>query len=81
MMTANLWATKGEIVTCVLGHPICDVARDIHVGDGRSSGDFTNWHQPQPSPSTSLADIRCTICRAVWVRPDGMTYHFENGWR
>ena len=26
----KLWASKGETVTCIMGHAICDMARDIY---------------------------------------------------
>lgn len=76
-MSADLWATKGETITCVRsGHPICDIARDIEKGEPRTPADFTNWQQPEPNPNIHPSAIRCTICRSAWVRSDGMTFHF-----
>ena len=76
-----LWSAKGDTITCIHGHPICDIARDIYVGDGRTFDDFTNWRQPEPK-DIPYAQIRCTECRGVWVRADGWTFHFaDDTWR
>lgn len=80
----RIWAHRGECVCCLKGHPICEIARDIFVGDPRSGEDFINWSQPEPDKTTSVADIRCTICRAVWIRGSkrgGYQLHFAEGWR
>ena len=82
----KLWAKAGESVTCIKGHPICDISRDIYVrdGKGRQGSDFTNWQQPEPDTSVPVAKIRCTQCRGVWVRGnprDGFQFHFADGWR
>ena len=83
-----VWALKGETVTCINGHPIVDVAHNIYIGDARSGEDFTNWRQPEPDRSTSVAEIRCTECRGVWIRGNvaaGYQFHFGSdrteGWR
>lgn len=80
----ELWAKQGETITCVNGHPICDIAHDIHVGDGRMSLDFTNWRIPEPQTTDSLEAIRCRECRGVWLRVDSnnnVLFHFAEGWR
>lgn len=82
----TIWAKTGETITCVKGHPICEIARDINVGDERSTAaDFTNWYQPPPDKAVPTSAIRCNICRGVWVRPDGYTFHFgvapDDEWR
>lgn len=86
----RIWANKGEAVTCVNGHNVCEIARDIYVGDPRSGEDFTNWFQPEPDKETSVAEIRCKECRGVWIRGTvrgGYQLHFGNlpdpseGWR
>lgn len=76
----RLWARKGETVCCINGHEICHAAHDIYVGDLWSPGNFDGWHQPEPERAASLADIRCTECRAIWIRPNGQL-HFAEGWR
>jgi len=84
----KLWARKGESVTCINGHPICDIAHDIYSGDARGKSDFTNWHQPEPGISESVAGLRCKVCRGAWIRGnprDGYQFHFgtnpKDGWR
>jgi hypothetical protein len=80
----KIWARKGEQVVCIKGHPICAIAHDIHVGDPRSGTNFTDWVQPEPDKATSVAEIRCAICRSVWIRgsrPSGYQFHFADGWR
>lgn len=80
----RLWAHKGETITCISGHPICDLARDIYTCEGRASADFTDWKQPEPARDLSVADIRCTDCKGVWIRGnarDGYQFHFSDGWR
>ena len=75
----RIWAYKGETVTCIKGHAICSIAEDILVGSPRHAGRFTNWVQPEPDRKTSVADIRCTKCRGVWVRGNtkhGWQFHF-----
>lgn len=88
--TRPVWANKGEAVTCINGHPICEIARQIFVGDGRSGADFCNWQQPEPPKEQSVAEIRCTECRGVWIRGNtqaGYQFHFgvfadpTEGWR
>ncbi len=75
----KLWAIKGEKVTCINGHDICEIAHDIPVGAPRAGTDFTDWVQPEPDHSTSVAEIRCNKCRGVWIRgstSDGYQFHF-----
>ena len=84
----KLWARAGETVTCINGHPVCDIARDIVDYERHSPSHFTNWRQPEPDKSMHITAIRCTECRGVWIRagkaPAGHSVyqlHFENGWR
>ena len=86
----RVWASKGEAVTCIRGHAIVDIARTVYFGDSRSAADFTNWHQPEPSRDTSVAELRCAKCRGVWIRGNprsGYQMHFgadpdpTQGWR
>jgi hypothetical protein len=80
----RLWATKGESVVCLKGHPICDISRDIYVGEGRSAKDFTNWRQREPDRTTPVNTLRCWTCRSIWVRRDSKRntfFHFAEGWR
>jgi hypothetical protein len=83
-----IWANKGEAVTCINGHVICEMARNVYVGEARAGEHFTNWSQPEPDKRTHVAEIRCTICRGAWVRgnpQEGYQFHFgsnkHGGWR
>ena len=78
------WAAKGETITCINNHPIVDIAQDIYVGMQRSAEHFTNWRQPEPDKSVSVAEIRCAQCKGVWIRGNtraGYQFHFSGGWR
>lgn len=84
----TLWASKGEAVTCINGHAVCEIAHNLYAGDKRSAADFCNWRQPEPEKSKSVAEIRCVECRGVWVRGNldaGYQFHFgtnpKEGWR
>ena len=87
-MEQSLWAKKGEVVTCINGHAVCEVACDLHVGLPRTGDHFTNWSQSMPDKKDSIATIRCAVCRGVWIRGnsrDGYQFHFgcnsTEGWR
>ena len=84
----QVWAHKGEAVTCINGHAICHIARTLYVGDPRSGADFENWMQPEPDRTTQVTEIRCKTCRGTWVRGSragGYQFHFgddkNGGWR
>ena len=80
----RIWAHKGSQITCTQGHPICEIARDVYVGEPRSGADFTAWQQTEPDRSTSVADIQCTVCGGSWINggtDSGYRFHFEDGWR
>ena len=75
----RVWANQGEAVTCIKGHAICEMARTVYVGEPRSGEHFTNWRQPEPDRATPVPEIRCTVCRSVWIRgntSDGYQFHF-----
>ncbi len=82
--TPKLWATKGECITCTQGHPICEIAHDIAIGEPRGSGNFTNWKQPQPDHYKPVSDITCNQCGGSWINGNprnGYRFHFAEGWR
>ena len=75
----RIWANKGEAITCINGHAICECARNIYVGEPRSGEHFTNWRQPEPDRRIAVSDIRCAACQGVWIRgtkSDGYQFHF-----
>lgn len=86
---SQLWARKGETITCINDHPVCDTARDIASDEPHAPANFTNWRQPEPDVSTHITTIRCTECKGVWIRMGrsqvgNMVYqiHFlSGGWR
>jgi hypothetical protein len=84
----QIWARKGEPVTCISEHVICHIAQDIMLGDPRAEQHFCDWVQPQPPKDKSVAEICCAECRGFWVRgvqgPGGSVayqFHFKDGWR
>lgn len=88
MSDKPVWASKDETVTCVQGHTICTVMRDIHFGDPPDRAFFGDWQQPVPSDDTQITEIRCKRCRGVWVRwaqsragQRVIQFHFPEGWR
>ena len=84
MSDDRIWARKGETVTCIKGHPICDISRDLFYGEPRHASQFVNWRQPEPEITQSVSEIRCKECRGIWIRGntrDGYQFHFAEGWR
>jgi hypothetical protein len=76
-----LYAKAGETVTCTKGHEICDLRRDIHVGDPIQTGQFTNWrNQNPPEPHSEI--MPCPTCGEPYIKgPLAMQLHIENEWR
>jgi len=80
----TLYASAGEIVTCLNGHEICELAKDIFVADLISVSQFKNWrHQPQPQPHDPITP--CMVCRAPYVNSTtaygGTQLHIDGEWR
>lgn len=83
-MTADtprgVYAHRGEEVVCAThGHVICEVGRDILVGELPGPDAFTNWRQAPPVKRTGHA--RCTICRGYWFHRAPAKLRFKDGWR
>jgi hypothetical protein len=79
----QLWAKQGDVVTCINGHPICTIARDVFLDEPRGNV-FTDWQQPEPEKTQTVPSIRCAACRGVWIRQTGRNtyaFHFADGWR
>ena len=82
--TQKLWAHEGEVVTCINGHAICDIARSLYVGERRDNSHFINWRIAKPVETDPVGKLRCAQCRGVWIRGStrgGYQFHFDNGWR
>ena len=80
----TLYASAGEIVTCLNGHEICELAKDIFVADLISVEQFKNWrHQPQPQPRYPITP--CMSCGAPYVTSTtaygGTRLHINGVWR
>ena len=79
-----LYAKAGEIVTCLNGHEICELAKDIFVADHISASQFKWWrNQMAAKPNTPIEP--CHTCGAPYVKsgtPYGGTYlHIDGEWR
>ena len=79
-----LYASKGEIVSCENGHEICDVSRDVYVGDLIIVNQFENWrNQTAPMPNDVIKP--CHTCGARFIDskiPYGGTWlHINGQWR
>lgn len=79
----HLFARRGEMVTCVNGHVICVVDRDIVRGERANiQNQFTDWHQPMPDPAAVIP--ACAQCGDIWFMNDhlhGMRLHISGDWR
>jgi len=76
-----LYAKAGETVTCTKGHEICDLSRDIRVGDPIQTGQFTNWrNQKPPEPHSDI--MPCPTCGEPYIKgPFAMQLHINGEWR
>jgi hypothetical protein len=71
---SELFAAKGEHVTCPNGHVVCTIARDLHVEDQMNpAADFVDWVQSEPAVGTPTSEIRCETCGKWWIT----TFDFE----
>ena len=80
----TLYASAGEIVTCLNGHEICTVAKDIFIFDLISASQFENWrNQKAPVPHDTIEP--CTTCGAPYISSKmpygGMRLHIDGEWR
>lgn len=83
MIEKEIYAHKGEQITCENGHVICEIARNIKVGKTQEKGDLINWTQLEPEAGTYPIPT-CSKCGAEFYRNDmthGINVHFEDGWR
>ncbi len=76
-----LYAKTGEIVTCLGGHEICELAKDIFVADPLQSSQFTNWRNQEPAEPNSPI-MPCKTCGEPYIKsaaPYGGTWLHING--
>lgn len=71
-----LVAKAGTRVTCRNGHHVCDIVKDLHIGDEGWAECFGNWRRPEPSLSQGGWED-CHICGE---RYSGQALHMEDGW-
>jgi hypothetical protein len=57
-------AKLGDKVTCKNGHVICDIGRDLCVGQMQAPGDFINWQQKEPTVGDPV--LPCEVCGDYW---------------
>ena len=80
----TLYAKAGEIVTCLGGHEICELAKDIFVADPIQTSQFTNWrNQKPPEPNDPIEP--CKTCGEPFVKSampyGGTRLHINGEWR
>lgn len=76
----TIFAKAGEWVTCESGHRICQIARDLELGELQLANDFTNWQQDEPAPGAMIA--QCAVCGGDWYRGvTGLEMHIGGKWR
>ena len=84
MTYPQLYASKGEVVTCENGHEICDMAKDVFVDDCLMVEQFENWRNQKP-PMPCEVITPCQTCGAPFVKsemPFGGTWlHINGEWR
>ena len=74
----DVYAKRGEVVTCERGHVICAMLRDVSRGELFDDSAFGDWQMKKPDVG-QFPIPRCERCGARWCM--GMQYHFHNGWR
>lgn len=83
MTTSNtnvIYAKSGEILTCINGHEIARLARDIIQGQYYEPGMFVGWSRPEPEIGQKYAP--CLVCGGRWwFGNESQHLHFKDGWR
>ena len=78
-MLAKVYARKGETITCENGHPICEFADDVYVGNLPKPSNFINWTQEEPEFGSRP---KCAVCNGdFWVGGEGFRVHIGDAWR
>ena len=73
----NIYAKRGDLITCENGHPIATFERDVEVGDSFDATAIVAWQQTPPEIGTM--EKPCEICGQRWFK--GPYFHFWDGWR
>ncbi|MEQ8226713.1 MAG: hypothetical protein RIA64_01405 [Rhodospirillales bacterium] len=77
-MSQEIYARKGERITCTEGHHICTMAKDAVLGDMPEPEDYTDWQIPEPKFG---AYPTCHCGAPFFSTNTGTVLHFEDGWR
>lgn len=68
----RLVARSGTKVRCLSGHHICDIVKDLHLGDTSWAENFGNWQQPQPEIGGHWG--ACQTCGDWYAWPGALHY-------
>jgi hypothetical protein len=73
----NIYANKGDWITCEWGHKIARFQEDVQRGTLFNPAAIAEWTQPEPM----VGDVppKCAQCGCNFYM--GMTFHFRDGWR
>jgi hypothetical protein len=79
-----LYAKKGEVITCTGGHEICELARDIFVGDTMIAEGFITWRNQDPAKPGDVI-VPCKTCGEPFIKSSmsygGSQLHIDGEWR
>jgi len=80
----QLYASKGEVVTCENGHEICELSKDVFVDDLIMVEQFENWRNQKP-PMPCEVITPCQTCGARYLMSEipfgGSWLHINGQWR
>jgi len=80
----QLYAAKGEVVSCTTGHEVCELSRDVYIGDTVQSEQFTNWRNQKPPIAGDLI-APCQTCGHPFIMSQmpygGSRLHIDGEWR
>jgi len=91
MPDSNIYARKGEVVTCENGHSVCEFTCNVFMGDTQDIEKQLKFFPKQIKPmhGEHEENIHC-FCGASWFRATitpwscffGIPqFHFKEGWR
>ena len=82
-MDSNIYAEKGEVITCVEGHPVFVMTANVEWGQAMDLTRQMKIYPGQPVPriGQDLETVKCW-CGARYVnRFIPGKFHFKEGWR
>lgn len=72
----EVYAWKGDIVTCQNQHPICVFTKTVRWGEMVDTSAFGGWTQEVPEMGSQPV---CAQCGAMFCTSS--SWHFVDGWR